>query len=130
MEKELARSAVSSAITDESALDWARRHLLALCLPRGWNDTHERMHERVGKKLAMNPRRVRAIIQKERHTRISGDEVLAIQRAFSALESLSALAGAADARAHSEAGDQSEGALREGHSASWATTRAAARSDR
>ena len=128
--KKLARPAVISATSDESAIEWARRRLLELCGPRGWHDTHESMFARAGKLVAINPRRVRAIVQRERHTKVSGDEMLAIQRAVDALGTLSALARAADARANSEAGDQGIGSVREGSSASWATTRAAARSDR
>lgn len=114
MKKKLARPAVISASTDESAIQWARRRLLELCGPRGWHDTHESMFARAGKRAAMNPRRVRAIVQNERHTKVSGDEILAIQRAIDALATLSTLARSADARARSEAGGQGPSALREG----------------
>lgn len=124
MKKKAARSDVDAATSDETAIELARRWLIELMGPRGWNDTHESMIAKVAKKVAMNPRRARMIIQRERQTKVSGDEILAIQRARAALGTLSALAGAADARASSAAGDQSKGALREGHSASWATTRA------
>lgn len=127
VKKKLARFAVHSATSDEPAIEWARRWLLVLIGPRGWHATHESEFAKVGRKLAMNPRRVRAIVNKERHTKVSGDEILAIQRALLALESLSTLAGAADARANSEDGSRGEGGIREGNAASWATTRAAAR---
>lgn len=130
MEKKAARSDVDAATSDETAIELARRWLIELMGPRGWNDTHESMIAKVAKKVAMNPRRARMIIQRERQTKVSGDEILAIQRARAALESFSALAGAADARANSEAGGQGEGGIREGNTASWATTRAAPGPDR
>lgn len=60
----------------------ARLWLLELAGPRRWHDTHESMFARAGKAAAINPRRVRAIVNQERNVRVSGDEILAIQRAL------------------------------------------------
>lgn len=104
----------ATEITNETAIELAGRWLKELCGERRWNDNRESMIARGARKVPMSPRRARAIIQKEQHVRVSGDEILAIQRARTALGSLSTLARAADARANNEAGGQGQGALPQG----------------
>jgi hypothetical protein len=108
-----ANSAEKSARSDEmSAIDMAKEGLIELCGTRGWHDTRDSWIARGARKVPMSPRRARAIIQKEQHTKVSGDELLAIQRARAALESLSAVAREAHRIAYPETqrqGDRAAG---------------------
>lgn len=80
-----------------TANERARLMVIQIGGPREWNDTKESWRARIARKVALlNPRRVRAILSGEK-IRLSADEYLAIERAYTAarasVEAISALAG-------------------------------------
>lgn len=103
----------SKAVEDKAMLaaytanERARLMVIQIGGPRGWNDTKESWRARIARKVALlNPRRVRAILSGEK-IRLTADEYLAIERAYTAartsVDGLSALASDADLRTHTAA---------------------------
>lgn len=109
--------AMSAAVT---ASEQARHMVIELGGPLQWSDTKDSWRVRIARKLHLNPRRVRAILSRER-IKLSADEYLVIQthyqHAFGALASLSSLASQADVRAGGGNGPRGGSPLREGERA-------------
>ena len=66
-----------------SATARANEMLREVCGPRGWNDTRESWLARGARAIGMSPRRARALFYQE-PIRLSADEYLQIERAYTA----------------------------------------------
>ena len=100
-----------------AALDKTRLMLVAIGGPRGWSDTKDHWRNKLARKVNLNARRVRAILSNSEGVRLSADEYLQIEQAYSdaraSLEALSILAGDAALRAGRAAAGPSRDAIRQ-----------------
>jgi hypothetical protein len=105
--KRIGDPSMSAAI---SATDRARFMVLNIGGPRPFGDTKESWCARVARKLALTPRRVRALLSNSEKIRLSADEYVRIEALYlgagEAVEALQRLASEADLRAHRLGGEE------------------------